>query len=294
MSHLLFLYFILVYTVGLGALIAIITVYVRTRSDAVLAYVVFYVAFTLKVAVTALDVYSGVNLQYASILVPLRSVDSWVTLFFAVTIAALVRRLFRSAILRYFEWGFIAAAVALLVYGAFPGTAGMESAYVLLAAASLHSLVVCAACLKETRLFLRGAARIHLVGLAVFLPLIFVPLFVPARLTAFLGNVELQLLTFPLFYCYQGILFARYFIRQDGGGAQAPRLTPSLEDHGLSDREQEVAQLVATGASNREIGERLFISVPTVKKHVHNACGKLGLSTRYQLIRLVNARRPPK
>jgi LuxR family maltose regulon positive regulatory protein len=48
----------------------------------------------------------------------------------------------------------------------------------------------------------------------------------------------------------------------------------------LSDRELEVLELVAQGLSNREIAERLFITVGTVKTHVHNVCGKLGVRGR--------------
>ena len=48
----------------------------------------------------------------------------------------------------------------------------------------------------------------------------------------------------------------------------------------LSERELEVLGLVAQGLSNREIAERLFITVGTVKTHVHNILGKLGVRRR--------------
>jgi two-component system, NarL family, nitrate/nitrite response regulator NarL len=51
----------------------------------------------------------------------------------------------------------------------------------------------------------------------------------------------------------------------------------------LSDREQEVVQLVAQGFHNREIGEKLFISEQTVKNHLHNIFDKLGVSDRLEL-----------
>jgi LuxR family maltose regulon positive regulatory protein len=50
----------------------------------------------------------------------------------------------------------------------------------------------------------------------------------------------------------------------------------------LSDRELEVLELVAQGLTNREIAERLFITVGTVKTHVHNIYGKLGVRGRTQ------------
>jgi LuxR family maltose regulon positive regulatory protein len=48
----------------------------------------------------------------------------------------------------------------------------------------------------------------------------------------------------------------------------------------LSEREMEVLRLVSAGLSNREIGEKLFISKSTAKSHVHNVCGKLGVHNR--------------
>ncbi len=50
----------------------------------------------------------------------------------------------------------------------------------------------------------------------------------------------------------------------------------------LSDREREVLGLVAKGLTNREIGERLFVSEHTVRNHVASILNKLGLSRRVQ------------
>ena len=52
---------------------------------------------------------------------------------------------------------------------------------------------------------------------------------------------------------------------------------------GLSDREREVADMVAQGATNAEIATRLFLSRKTVEHHVSNALAKLGLRSRAEL-----------
>ena len=52
----------------------------------------------------------------------------------------------------------------------------------------------------------------------------------------------------------------------------------------LTEREREVLHLLAEGASNREIARRLMLSVNTVKRHVYNLCGKLGVQSRAQAI----------
>jgi LuxR family maltose regulon positive regulatory protein len=52
----------------------------------------------------------------------------------------------------------------------------------------------------------------------------------------------------------------------------------------LTARELEVLRLIAAGLKNREIAERLVISVATVKRHITNLYGKLGVSRRTQAI----------
>lgn len=52
----------------------------------------------------------------------------------------------------------------------------------------------------------------------------------------------------------------------------------------LSDREREILRLVAAGLSNSEIADKLIVTVGTVKKHLNNIYGKLGVGTRTQAI----------
>jgi DNA-binding NarL/FixJ family response regulator len=62
--------------------------------------------------------------------------------------------------------------------------------------------------------------------------------------------------------------------------------TPAIQTLPTSDltpKELEVTRLIGSGASNREIGEKLFIAESTVKTHVNNIFGRLGLKNRSQL-----------
>jgi LuxR family maltose regulon positive regulatory protein len=52
----------------------------------------------------------------------------------------------------------------------------------------------------------------------------------------------------------------------------------------LSERELEVLQLIAQGLSNREIGERLFLALDTVKGHNRRIFDKLGVQRRTEAV----------
>ena len=62
----------------------------------------------------------------------------------------------------------------------------------------------------------------------------------------------------------------------------APGLSSLVEP--LTEREREVLRLLLTGASNREIARRLVLSINTVKRHIYNLCGKMGVQSRTQAI----------
>lgn len=59
----------------------------------------------------------------------------------------------------------------------------------------------------------------------------------------------------------------------------------------LSEREAEIAELVAEGLTNAEIAGRLFLSVPTVKTHLARVFEKLLVTNRVQVALLVYAAR---
>ncbi|MFE5035073.1 LuxR C-terminal-related transcriptional regulator [Streptomyces sp. NPDC056683] len=72
------------------------------------------------------------------------------------------------------------------------------------------------------------------------------------------------------------------------GAAPAPADAGLLEQ--LTAQQRQIVQLAARGLSNREIGERLFLSPRTVGSHLYNVYPKLGVSSRHQLRDLVQGR----
>ncbi len=67
-----------------------------------------------------------------------------------------------------------------------------------------------------------------------------------------------------------------------------PDATPHASDN-LTQREREVALLVADGLRSREVAERLGIAAQTVKSHLKTIFDKLGVRNRVELARRLGA-----
>src|SRR5215472_9447123 len=78
----------------------------------------------------------------------------------------------------------------------------------------------------------------------------------------------------------QGSIAAKVVAEFARMAGQIPRPEPMIEP--LSDRERKILALVGNGASNKEIASLLFIAEGTVKNHVTNILGKLGVRDRTQ------------
>lgn len=74
-------------------------------------------------------------------------------------------------------------------------------------------------------------------------------------------------------------------------GAHTPTLTAVARPLPLTDREREIASLIASGLSNKQIAERLVVSVRTVEGHIYRACMKLDITDRSVLAQAVDPRR---
>lgn len=69
------------------------------------------------------------------------------------------------------------------------------------------------------------------------------------------------------------------------GFVEKKKLRGSRDGDELSEREREVLCYVAQGFTNKEVAERLRISVKTVESHKANLMGKLGLRSRSEIVR---------
>ena len=80
-----------------------------------------------------------------------------------------------------------------------------------------------------------------------------------------------------------------HFLREAGallphtGATFSPRRAAKQAFGGLTEREREVAVLIAKGKSNREIADQLVVSYRTVETHVRAILSKLAFSSRAQI-----------
>lgn len=71
-------------------------------------------------------------------------------------------------------------------------------------------------------------------------------------------------------------------------GARSPALEVAVRPLPLTDREREIVTLAANGLTNRQIADRLVVSVRTVEGHLYRAGAKLGVTTRAEFAALIN------
>ena len=86
-------------------------------------------------------------------------------------------------------------------------------------------------------------------------------------------------LLFTAFGAWLGVKLTRRTVPDDFA-----KNSKAQEYLGISERESEVLALLAEGCSNQEIAERLYISLSTVKTHLHKLYQKLDVARRTQAV----------
>lgn len=77
------------------------------------------------------------------------------------------------------------------------------------------------------------------------------------------------------------LIFEDYYSREKDGRRRPNKSVGT----GLTRREYEIIEQVASGKSNQEVADALFVSVKTVETHKKNILDKLGLKNSLQLVR---------
>jgi two-component system, NarL family, response regulator LiaR len=83
-----------------------------------------------------------------------------------------------------------------------------------------------------------------------------------------------------------GAPMSRYIAKKVITAFQQKKTLPSLSE--LTDRENEVLQLIATGLGIKEVGDKLNLSPHTITKHLKNIYNKLHVNNRIEAVNRLN------
>jgi DNA-binding CsgD family transcriptional regulator len=111
------------------------------------------------------------------------------------------------------------------------------------------------------------------------------------RTTVVALSTESNFLFTSIPYALYGIFLISYFLNY------AVPISPGSDDltedfisrYGITGREGEIIRKVIQGKSNADIAGELFISLATVKTHLHNIYQKIGVDSRYDLLARVRS-----
>jgi len=86
---------------------------------------------------------------------------------------------------------------------------------------------------------------------------------------------------------FLGIYLQRFYVERTEDSTFMERLQLVVAKYDISNRETEIIELICKGMSNQEISDSLYISLQTVKDHVHRIFVKTGVKNRVQLTNLL-------
>ena len=285
--------------VGFTAFVVSLLLWVKHRKKAILLYALFLGATGLEVGALLLRSVESIAVfkdpQAASLVQSLArlweflSVTSFpaIILFFVhylmgIPISRLRRIIFAAlpvvSVLAYAAWRISGAAVYL--HGVLLTLIYASGIYVLV------MIFVHMASLGD--LLLKKALRTFLILSGIYLPvymidsLVFV---IPG--VAFEHSYTWTLPVYFFILNSLGIYFAVKYFDQPAY-LDGDRLTGHFDRRfNISKRESEIVSQVISGLSNREIAEKLFISIKTVENHLYNIYQKTGVRNRVQLTNLI-------
>ena len=299
MRHMFIFFYLVTLLVGAGALSVSGFVYFRTRNRHLGRYLLYLSSLTLFVLsyVFALS-YVSVNLadtRFVLVIVILSvSVISFALLMFSIPVFAHSLVLDGRSTWRNVISAVVSAAALVLMISSFnidiagrhiSQTRGVQLylALILFYLSVVYSLGLRLAHWKRLDEERKTITRSITVLNIIFFPGVVYDLH--------LYSTRQVLFFTPLFFCVFATLFTvyvarRYLVDLKSMTAGVPResLENALAATGISSREKDIVRLMLEGIGNKEIGERLFISLNTVKTHNRNIFKKMDVKSRFELV----------
>ena len=309
MGHLEIAYDLLVIMIGLAALSIVVFWAARTRESDLRDFSILYACFTLVLIVLMLKKYLSLNvedysarawyvlsgldqtLSYAVIVALIHFLTGIYKVRYrrAITIVFLVMMLVTVALLLSPTGAVLDPAARTIRFGS-----GYRIATVLYFLSFTFALVLGYGLLRRAW---HSERRNFLIGLLVFATVGYLETslnLLPAlRRPTFTLSNESDFLFSSIPYALYGVFLIAYFLRFPVA-IPAPLETDAIPEtfltkYGITDREREIILKVVQGKSNADIAGELFISLATVKTHLHNIYRKIDVDSRFDLLARVRS-----
>ena len=309
MEHLQIAYDLFVIMIGLAALSIVVFWAVRTGESDLRDFSILYACFTLVLIVLMLKKYLSLNVEdySARAWYALSGIDQ--TLSYAVIVALIhfltgVYHVRYRRVITIFFLVMMLVTVALLLS---PTGAVLDPAARTIRFGSGYQIATILYFLSFTfalalgfgllRRLWHSERRNFLIGLLIFATVGYVETtfnLLPAlRRTTFTLSNEDDFLFSSIPYALYGVFLIAYFLRFPVA-VPAPLGTDAIPEvflsrYGITDREREIILKVIQGKSNADIAGELFISLATVKTHLHNIYRKIDVDSRFDLLARVRS-----
>jgi DNA-binding CsgD family transcriptional regulator len=308
MEHLLIAYDILVIIIGFAALSNAVVWALRTGQNDLGNFSIVYALLTLLMVIQVLEKYLLVN-------VAAYSTQTWYYIsgvHHVIDYAIIMATFYLFIDAHQFRYGRRVAAVFLLlmflcdglIFSPFGAVLDAENNIIrfetgLRIAGGWNTIAFTCAIVLGYWLLVRvwnTEKRIFTIGLLVFASIGYLEMTrgflrsigvtssaVPTGQTSFIYS------TIP--YVLYGIFLIVYFARLSTSAPLGSDEISAefLSKYGITERERELILRVMQGKSNADIARELFISLPTVKTHLHNIYQKIGIDSRYDLLARVRS-----
>ena len=307
MEHLQIAYDLFVIMIGLAALSIVVFWAAKTGAADLRDFSILYVCFTLVLVVMVLKKYLFLNVEDYSARAWYGLSGAEQILGFAVLIAAIhfFTGVYRVRYRRGITIAFLALMLVCSVLLFSPSGARLEADTATIHFGIAYKIVALAYFATFTCMLALGYGLIRrawqterrsfLIGLLVFATIGYfeTAIHLPNALretSATLSN-EGGFLVSSIPYALYGAFLIIYFLQHPAPPALRMDALPESfrTKYNITDREREIILKVVQGKSNADIAGELFISLATVKTHLHNIYRKLDVDSRYDLLARVRS-----
>ena len=320
MQHLLLLYLIISILPGVAALTVLSSMATRFRNRALTYYLIAYSSFTVSVIINLTMFYLGINISntisfgvYALIVIGIPFsilMHTMLTLAVNEAVQPPGKRLIDGVIIlvAIVELGFFCTPLLVdysreshtLIFGPlFPLSSIIEVISI------IYSIALVIILRKNiTNATIRKYILTLIVIMALFLPAIGYDQFFFVGVKS-INEIPIEMILSPLFYMVLSLVTLIFGVRvlksairleKSVNSLDPERREQSLESRiqklavsaGLSEREITIIPLISRGLGNKQIALELHISAKTVGNHIYNIYRKINISSRYELLALLN------